>query len=237
MRKGKYLIILGLILFLTSGCEMVATYETTITKNKEVNQKIVVAVDNEMLENLLSMQNPYSTQEFTEEEKWEILDEMLDEENMNYEGYTKERYETEEGLKGYVFSKNLGNIENITGETINFSLEDEPTENMIMFTKKGKNYFTEFEAGEPFDTSETDQYNIEYTVEYIVNLPTKVVNHNATTVSEDGKTLTWDLTTPISTISYEFAFANNTILYIIIGGIAIVILLGVRDYLYSKKRK
>ena len=211
MKKGKYLIILGLILFLTSGCEMVATYEATITKDKQVNQKIVLAVDNEMLENLLSMQNPNSNQEFTEEEKWEMLDEMLDEENQDYEGYTKERYETTD-LKGYAFTKNLGNIENLTGDTINFSLEDEPTENIIMFTKKGNNYFTEFEAGEPFDTDDTDQYNIDYTVEYIVTLPTKAINHNATTISEDGKTLTWDLTTPISTISYEFAFANNTIL-------------------------
>ena len=171
MKKGKYLVILGLILFLTSGCEMVATYETTITKDKQVNQKIVLAVDNEMLENLLSMQNPNSNQEFTEEEKWEMLDEMLDEENQDYEGYTKERYETTD-LKGYAFTKNLGNIENLTGDTINFSLEDEPTENIIMFTKKGNNYFTEFEAGEPFDTDDTVQYNIDYTVEYIVTLPT-----------------------------------------------------------------
>ncbi len=236
MKKGKYLIILGLILFLTSGCEMVATYETTITKDKQVNQKIVLAVDNEMLENLLSMQNPNSNQEFTEEEKWEMLDEMLDEENQDYEGYTKERYETTD-LKGYAFTKNLGNIENLTGDTINFSLEDEPTENIIMFTKKGNNYFTEFEAGEPFDTDDTDQYNIDYTVEYIVTLPTKAINHNATTISEDGKTLTWDLTTPISTISYEFAFANNTILYIIIGGVAVVILLGIGIFLYLKRRK
>ena len=236
MRKGKYLIILGLILFLTSGCEMVATYETTITKDKQVNQKIVLAVDNEMLENLLSMQNPNSNQEFTEEEKWEMLDEMLDEENQDYEGYTKERYETTD-LKGYAFTKNLGNIENLTGDTINFSLEDEPTENIIMFTKKGNNYFTEFEAGEPFDTDDTDQYNIDYTVEYIVTLPTKAINHNATTISEDGKTLTWDLTTPINTISYEFAFANNTILYIIIGGVAVVILLGIGIFLYLKRRK
>ena len=231
MKKGKYLVILGLILFLTSGCEMVATYETTITKDKQVNQKIVLAVDNEMLENLLSMQNPNSNQEFTEEEKRERLDEMLDEENQDYEGYTKERYETTD-LKGYAFTKNLGNIENLTGDTINFSLEDEPTENIIMFTKKGNNYFTEFEAGEPFDTDDTDQYNIDYTVEYIVTLPTKAINHNATTISEDGKTLTWDLTTPISTISYEFAFANNTILYIIIGGVAVVILLGIGIFLY-----
>lgn len=236
MKKGKYLVILGLILFLTSGCEMVATYETTITKDKQVNQKIVLAVDNEMLENLLSMQNPNSNQEFTEEEKWEMLDEMLDEENQDYEGYTKERYETTD-LKGYAFTKNLGNIENLTGDTVNFSLEDEPTENIIMFTKKGNNYFTEFEAGEPFDTDDTDQYNIDYTVEYIVTLPTKAINHNATTISEDGKTLTWDLTTPISTISYEFAFANNTILYIIIGGVAVVILLGIGIFLYLKRRK
>lgn len=236
MKKGKYLVILGLILFLTSGCEMVATYETTITKDKQVNQKIVLAVDNEMLENLLSMQNPNSNQEFTEEEKWEMLDEMLDEENQDYEGYTKERYETTD-LKGYAFTKNLGNIDSLTGDTINFSLEDEPTENIIMFTKKGNNYFTEFEAGEPFDTDDTDQYNIDYTVEYIVTLPTKAINHNATTISEDGKTLTWDLTTPISTISYEFAFANNTILYIIIGGVAVVILLGIGIFLYLKRRK
>ena len=104
-----------------------------------------------------------------------------------------------------------------------------------MFQKRGNNYFTEFSAGEPVDTSDTEGYDITYNVKYIVNLPNKAISHNATEVSEDGKTLTWDLTQSLDTISYEFAFSNNTVMYIIIG--VLVVCAVVAFVLLNKKKK
>ena len=238
MKKLKYFLALSLVVLLASGCEMVAHYETTISSNKNVTQRIIVAVDDEMIEGMLSMENmDEEGTTYTEDEKWEMVDSMFEEEgDFDYEGFTKERYETPEGLKGYQFSKDLGNIDTITGDEITFTLDDGTIdETFIMFQKRGNNYFTEFSAGEPVDTSDTEGYDITYNVKYIVNLPNKAISHNATEVSEDGKTLTWDLTQNLDTISYEFTFSNNTVMYIIIG--VLVVCAVVAFVLLNKKKE
>ena len=238
MKKLKYFLALSLVVLLASGCEMVAHYETTISSNKNVTQRIIIAVDNEMVEGMLSMENmDEEGTTYTEEEKWQMVDSMFEEEaDFDYEGFTKERYETPEGLKGYQYTKELGNIDTITGDEITFTLDDGTTnENLIMFQKRGNNYFTEFEAGEPVDTSDTEGYDITYNVKYIVHLPSESISNNATEVSEDGKTLTWDLTQSLDTISYEFAFSNNTVMYIIIG--VLVVCAIVAFVLLNKKKK
>ena len=213
MKKLKYFLALSLVVLLASGCEMVAHYETTISSNKNVTQRIIIAVDDEM------------------------VDSMFEEEgDFDYEGFTKERYETPEGLKGYQYTRELGNIDALTGDVITFSLNDgDQDEDLIMFQKRGNNYFTEFMAGEPVDTSDTEGYDITYNVKYIVNLPNKAISHNATEVSEDGKTLTWDLTQNLDTISYEFTFSNNTVMYIIIG--VLVVCAVVAFVLLNKKKE
>ena len=43
------------------------------------------------------------------------------------------------------------------------------------------------------------------TVSYEISLPYASISNNATTVSEDGRTLTWDLMNS-DTINYEFSF-------------------------------
>ncbi len=238
MKKLKYFLALSLVVLLASGCEMVAHYETTISSNKNVTQRIIIAVDNEMIEGMLSMENmDEDNTSYTEEEKWNMVDSMFEEEgNFDYEGFIKERYETAEGLKGYQYTRELGNIDALTGDVINFTLNDGTSdESYVMFQKRGNNYFTEFDAGEPFDTSDTEGYDIDYDVKYIVNLPTKAISNNATEVSENGKTLTWDLTQDIGTISYEFAFSNNTVMYIIIG--ILVVCAIVAFVLLNKKKK
>ena len=60
---------------------------------------------------------------------------------------------------------------------------------------------------------------------YVVTLPVKPKSHNASTVSEDGKTLTWNLaTSEASNIQYEFSLLNMTHIYMIAGGAAGVLL-------------
>ncbi len=46
---------------------------------------------------------------------------------------------------------------------------------------------------------------------YEVTLPNKAISNNATKVSDDGKTLTWDLIdSNVSNINYEFSLTNNS---------------------------
>ena len=69
-----------------------------------------------------------------------------------------------------------------------------------------------------------------------LTLPTKPIRHNATSVSEDGKTLTWDFLSmdPGDTVHVEFKMPSSIAMYIVIGVlVAIVAVL----LLLKKKRK
>ena len=68
-----------------------------------------------------------------------------------------------------------------------------------------------------------------------VTLPYGAVSNNATTVSKDGKTLTWTLTTQdASAIEFEFELYNMTTIYICVGVLAAIIILVV--IIFVKKR-
>lgn len=60
---------------------------------------------------------------------------------------------------------------------------------------------------------------------FSVSLPYAAISNNATTVSEDGKKLTWALTTDdVSSMDFEFELYNMTAIYIGVGVLAIVII-------------
>ena len=72
---------------------------------------------------------------------------------------------------------------------------------------------------------------------YIVNLPTSGKNHNATSTSNDSKTLTWNLaTTGSSNIEYTFDMYNMTSL-IILGVCGLVVLIVIIAILVGIKKK
>lgn len=75
-------------------------------------------------------------------------------------------------------------------------------------------------------------------MKFNVELPVKPVNHNATSVSEDGKILTWDLTKlgPNDTVHAEFDMPSSILTWLlpIIAMLAIAI---VAAAVILKKRK
>ena len=78
------------------------------------------------------------------------------------------------------------------------------------------------------DTENMDisNYLTNFDLKYVITLPSKSISNNATTVSEDGRTLTWDLTkSDVSNIEFEFEIKNNIILYAIIGGAALILII------------
>ncbi len=69
-----------------------------------------------------------------------------------------------------------------------------------------------------------------------VNLPYAAISNNATTVSEDGKTLTWSLTTDeASSMEFEFELYNMTNIYLIV--IIAIIIIAVVVVLIMKNKK
>src|SRR5574344_2548783 len=92
------------------------------------------------------------------------------------------------------------------------------------------------------DLSDINKYLSNYDLKYIVTLPVVPITNDATTVSDDGKTLTWDLTQSEKTnINYSFEIKNMTNLYIIggsvIGGLMIILLIISVLVQNSKRRK
>lgn len=72
---------------------------------------------------------------------------------------------------------------------------------------------------------------------FIVTLPTEATSNNATKVSDDKKTLTWEVAYGSkANVDFSFKLADNTVLYIVIGVAAVIVIAGV-IILITKKKK
>ena len=76
--------------------------------------------------------------------------------------------------------------------------------------------------------TEIDLTNVEGSIKYTVKLPAKAESNNANVVSEDGKTLTWELTpSGKNTIQYSATVKGLGIVPIICIVVAVVVVAGV----------
>lgn len=92
------------------------------------------------------------------------------------------------------------------------------------------------------DLSQITEALSQMEVTYVAVLPVKADSNNASTVSEDGKTLTWkvDMTSTDKTaaINYSFSLLNMTNIYIAGGtGIALILVIVIIIIVMSKKKK
>ena len=162
----------------------------------------------------------------TEEEIREYLDYYFSSGEFNEEEYLSEEQRAELESMGYTVETNLdeenyvysihisqhfNNIDNITSDNLNeLNLEE-------VFNGEGNNLFFSrtddgnYQANYVWEMSDED-VNYEdvdisefLTVSYEISLPYASISNNATTVSEDGRTLTWNLMDR-DTIHYEFSF-------------------------------
>lgn len=169
-------------------------------------------------------------------------------------GYKVDEYSetTDSGtITGVKITKTFENIDDITKETkkvvdmVNmFSAENADSfDDSQFFYKNGDNYKAslkfDLSEGESSDGVDTSMYESYFDFKYQVILPTKAVSNNATSVSDDGKTLTWNLsmTTPTN-VEFEFNFGekSNVLLYSLIGvGVVAVVAMVIVIATKSKK--
>ena len=57
----------------------------------------------------------------------------------------------------------------------------------------------------------------------VVNLPNKPISHNATNVSNDGKSLTWNLATQQEDVELTFALYNLSNIFVCVLGVIVVV--------------
>lgn len=158
------------------------------------------------------------------------LSQISEEENIQFfsvkKGFFKNTYKAKIKVSSDDMSSDLGSMMEDDSEEYNY--EDD-------FNLDDDYNYDEYEDDYSYDESEeeTDMFDdMDYTqmmsgmdMNFVVNLPYKAVSHNATSVDNNGKTLTWDLLKAQNeTIDFEFELYNMTNVYIV-GGIALVVVI------------
>lgn len=240
MKKFLKTLLVVVMIFGLTGC-VKYNVSMSIKDNKSVTLEVIYAID----ESLVSS--------FTESEDEEQSGINLD--NYNYlkeKGYVISEYseKTDDGsLSGIKITKTFKNIDDITKDSkkvvdmVNIFDNENATnfDDSQFFYKNGDNYKASF----TFDFSEDEEEGIDYSayqsyfnLKYQVSLPTKAISNNATSVSDDGKTLTWDLSyAKVNDVEFEFNFnsSSNTLLYVLVGGALAVVVIAVLAVTKSKK--
>lgn len=233
----KKFICLILMLFLITGCTFKGEYKVDIKKSKEVNFGITIAFDDQLLDYFIAL-NGDSTQNYTDEQRWEMIEKLIIEENgqspVDY-GFVSSRYENEE-YKGLTFTKTFSSIDDLVSSDANLNFNKlTNTEDIKMFTNDNGVYSLKLFYERSEDEQEISSY---MDFKFIVTLPNKPINHNATSISEDEKTLTWDITKMgDKNFALDFKFDTIPWNYIYIGGgvlLLVVFLLFASSYMKKK---
>ena len=241
LKRSKKILLIFLGVLLISGCKAKSETSMIINDDKSITIKGIAGYDDELINAMMSMNESSSLEEaeevknYTDEEQRKFLEENFIDTNeafssMEDQGFTIQEYQ-DETYMGYVMSKNIKNIDDFVGDNPDLSISDyEDFNNKKMFKKEGNVYKGRILFNASETTDETETYNIELDYKFILTLPNKAISSNATSVSEDGKTLTWDLAnTNIDAIEFEFEFPSFLTMIkdnmFIIAGIAVAIIL------------
>ena len=191
-----------------------------------------------------------SEKEITDEMRWEYLKESASEDYGEDAKY--EKYEVD-GFKGYIVTKELGNLENFVAneESERTSITGNDLESKKFFVKTANGYKSimklDKSSGDMSSISQYQQMGALFDIKFVMTLPNKSISNNATSVSEDGLTLTWNLLTLTDeNIDFEFkiesvtpkkdeATSSNLMLYLGIGGLILLIAI-ILLIIFSKKK-
>ena len=224
---------------LLTGC---MRFKTTIkvTEDGKADLSMLVAMSEE-LSNFGSEDDEDSDSELTSEEtKKEFED----------EGWTYAEY-NEDGYKGYVVTKSDILLDELASTIASDDAGVDTNTDSLNITKNDNGEYTiswDVLGSDDADSmGEYQQYIEEYKGFFLVTieLPKKPISNNATEVSEDGKTLTWDVFKMNKGDKVEVTFklpsdeakGGNT-LFIIIAVIAIIaIVVAVVCIVLSKNKK
>ena len=110
------------------------------------------------------------------------------------------------------------------------------------FTVSGDTYVFKMTGANKEQLEAYSQYiesGLDVKVEFYIELPNKAISHNATTVSKDGKTYTWNLL-DVDSIEIEFTLPENggySPIPVIIGIIAVCVIVGLIASRSNKKEE
>ena len=235
MKKYLRLLVVSVLLIGLTGCVSLDT-NVVINKDKSMEFSMKEEID------LSSMTGDEGDENATVSDETDI-------EALKTKGYTVEEYDNE-GVKGYKISKKFTSIDEVTAKNgtetpfiVEKWLDDGNDSNM--FSLKDGVYSANWimaeddKKAEEMDGVDSELLNSLINITYTITLPNKPLSHNATSVSEDGKTLTYlvkyDENQKMNTIKFSFDFATeptkatsteiDNMLYYIIGGSALIVII------------
>ena len=237
MKKfGKVLLVAIMTIFMVTGCGLRENIEMNIDKDENVSMSIIMAMDNEMIDSMLSMQNMSSDDSettekpaVTDEQRWQYIDSSIDKIS---DKFTKEKY-NEDNYKGYKYTINLGKLSELSvdssSEKIDLSklFNGEELNSKSLFVKNGDKYTSnmKFASDSSTNYSSYESSGAKFEINYVMNLPEKPISNNADSTENDGKKLIWSLK-EAKDFNVEFSLkASNNIVFIILGCVAGAILI------------
>ena len=262
-RASKVILVAIMTVLLVAGCSMREHVGFTVSDDKTLSFDIIFAMDKEMID---AMSNnggmsfntddttTTTTVAMTDAKRWEYLKDSI----KDFEGTDTTTTKYEDGdFMGYKVSKKLGSIDEYTKESADAKTvlkEMQIKQGDTLFVKNNGNYKTNFafDEDEFKDVNSYKQMGAIFDLKFIINTPEKAVSNNATSVSDDGKTYTWDLL-ETRNIELEFGLGNasgvkstakglaidnaNLMIYIGVGGLCLVLIIVVIAVMSSKRKK
>lgn len=235
----KKLLMPAIALILVTGCVKVE-YKTLIKDDSSVTIEGIVAIS----EGIAEMGETNNRGSMSQEQMKKLKDK-----GWNVEEYTETK--DNQTLVGSKISKTYPNIKDISKKEpkkvmiTDLIQDDKEVDESHLFSVNNGEYTANFLfdlADETEESEENDQatnYANMFQLSYEVTLPMKPIKSNATTVSEDGKTLTWKLEYgKVNEINYSFRIkepSNIAIVFLITA--AVVMVAGSTFIVKNKKNK
>ena len=218
--------ILGLFVVLIMICSLTGCIKYNATMEIRNNKSMTFSIIYGMANSVMGMTDSQDNEIMSDEEKKSLIN----------QGFTINDYK-DDNYTGYIISKEYSNIDDISSDIDSeYSLSNmfEETTNSKLFkvekgTKKNTYYANfKFDSSDDEEIKSSDEItdndgnsndlsNLGNTLEsqfdlkFMVKLPYAAISSNATEKSEDGKQLTWKLTTGKNeNIQFQFELENST---------------------------
>lgn len=222
MKRCKLFIIALSLMLLVSGCSNVNT-TMKINKDKSMNLSYIISLDKNYLGNK-TFNDLFSSKSIN---------------NLENNGYSVTDYEDDNNF-GYKISTNVKDIDNISSsEDLKINLlsllYSNVQDELYIFKRTDGVLKNQYEANFSVDLSEALQENPNILTNMVttpvlsysfsLELPSEVITSNATSISADKKTLTWqfdNIYNNHSNITFTFEAYNKPMLYMLYVGIGLL---------------
>lgn len=220
MKNIKYVLVALILMFALTGCARL-NIDITIKENGKVDCEMLCAV----------------IEDFANDSDMPSDDEIAD---LERDGWVYTPY-SQEGYVGYTMTikdKDLNDMFDSVGSAESgLGLNDDT----FIIRKDGSKYIFDAKLFDDSDASEISAYKTYINLydgymKLVLHVPEPAISSNATSVSEDGKTLTWDLLSADPSQSLHAEFKVKSFNSGILIGIIVILAVALGVLIYMKKK-